>query len=138
MGRINWIHPSYRDLIIEEIEKNRELRLTYLRNAGVEDIKLALSDTGGISGKRNLPFIIDSESKSILSSRISNISNTLSSGDLWTLIIILVNSVQIAPDLKMWIIDCLKTVLKTAQNNWSKENVPVIFFRNIFEGKYLY
>lgn len=66
---VDWIHPSYRDLVIEELVQNADLRSTFLRRASLEGIKLAVSDTGGQHGKRRLPFIRSAESWDVLTER---------------------------------------------------------------------
>jgi hypothetical protein len=69
-GRVvDWIHPSYRDLVIEELVRNADLRNTFLRRASLEGIKLAVSDTGGRYGERKLPFIRSAESWDVLGER---------------------------------------------------------------------
>jgi hypothetical protein len=66
---VDWIHPSYRDLVIDELIQNAELRKSFLRRASLEGVKLALSDTGGRQGTRRLPFIRSAESWDILRER---------------------------------------------------------------------
>jgi hypothetical protein len=66
---VDWIHPSYRDLVIEELIQNADLRNTFLRRASLEGVKLAVSDTGGRYGSRRLPFIRSAESWDVLQDR---------------------------------------------------------------------
>jgi len=66
---VDWIHPSYRDLVIEELIQNADLRNTFLRRASLEGVKLAISDTGGQYGNRRLPFIRSAESWDVLRER---------------------------------------------------------------------
>jgi len=69
-GRVvDWIHPSYRDLVIDELTQNADLRNTFLKRASLEGVKLAVSDTGGRYGKRRLPFIRSAESWDVLRER---------------------------------------------------------------------
>ncbi|MGA8086961.1 MAG: hypothetical protein WCA10_06620 [Terracidiphilus sp.] len=67
--RADWIHPSYRDLVIDELAANYELRTQFFRRASLEGVKIAVSDTGGQKGERQLPFILSSESWDILKER---------------------------------------------------------------------
>ncbi len=71
LGRptVDWIHPSYRDLVIDELVQDAQLRTTFLKRASLEGIKLAISDTGGKSGERRLPFIRSAESWDVLRAR---------------------------------------------------------------------
>ncbi len=66
---VDWIHPSYRDLVIDELIQNADLRNTFLRRASLEGVKLAVSDTGGQYGNRRLPFIRSAESWDVLRDR---------------------------------------------------------------------
>jgi len=66
---VDWIHPSYRDLVIDELIQNADLRNTFLRRASLVGVKLAVSDTGGQYGNRRLPFIRSAESWDVLQER---------------------------------------------------------------------
>jgi hypothetical protein len=65
----DWIHPSYRDLVIDELAADPELRTQFLRSASLEGVKLAVSDTGGQEGLRRLPFMLSAESWDVLEER---------------------------------------------------------------------
>jgi hypothetical protein len=66
---VDWIHPSYRDLVIEELIQDSALRNTFLRRASLEGVKLAVSDTGGQYGDRRMPLIRSAESWDVLEER---------------------------------------------------------------------
>jgi Novel STAND NTPase 3 len=66
---VDWIHPSYRDLVIEELIQDASLRHAFLRRASLEGVKLAVSDTGGRQGDRKMPLIRSAESWDILEER---------------------------------------------------------------------
>jgi hypothetical protein len=53
---VSWIHPSYRDLVIEELSTDSALKHEFLENTNLDGIKLALSDTGGAGGARKFPL----------------------------------------------------------------------------------
>ena len=65
-GRISWVHPSYRDLVIDFVSKDRPMRLQYLRKGGLPAIALALSQEGGATGQRLFPLLPDAESWAVL------------------------------------------------------------------------
>ncbi|NQT86321.1 hypothetical protein HQ560_06120 [bacterium] len=54
---LDWIHPSYRDLVIDEMATDLELQAEFLRLASVAGIKIALSVAGGAEGGRELPLV---------------------------------------------------------------------------------
>jgi hypothetical protein len=61
-ARISWVHPSYRDLVIDFVSKDRPMRLQYLKKGGLPAIALALSQEGGATGQRLFPLLRDAES----------------------------------------------------------------------------
>lgn len=79
---VDWIHPSYRDLIIDELVDSSELRNTFLRRASLDGIKVAVSDTGGREGQRRLPFMRSAESWDILRQRCLALVEPSSSAEL--------------------------------------------------------
>lgn len=56
-GVLNWIHPSYRDVVIDSVSGDAALQVEFLRKASVRGLRLAFSTEGGEAGKRNLPFL---------------------------------------------------------------------------------
>jgi hypothetical protein len=56
--RIAWVHPSWRDLVIDEIAADPAARTRFLAAAGVDGAVLALSTSGGASGERLLPLLV--------------------------------------------------------------------------------
>jgi hypothetical protein len=69
----DWIHPSYRDLVIDELTADSDLRTQFLRRASLEGVKIAVSDTGGQEGQRRLPFMLSGESWRVLEDRCLSI-----------------------------------------------------------------
>lgn len=58
-ARVAWVHPSWRDLVIEELATETDARRAFLRDCSLEGILLALSTGGGVTGERSLPLLID-------------------------------------------------------------------------------
>lgn len=55
--RFDWVHPSWRDVIIEHLMKRPIERQRFLRHCGVAGLELALSVSGGRAGERELPLL---------------------------------------------------------------------------------
>lgn len=55
--RIDWIHPSCRDLVIEELAQEHDLQSKFLGAMSLQGIKLAISDSGGAIGDRHMPLM---------------------------------------------------------------------------------
>jgi len=68
-NRLDWAHPSYRDLVIDELGRDKKLQGDFLRTAALEGIKLATSDTGGAGGERSLPLMKSQRNWTLLQSR---------------------------------------------------------------------
>ena len=56
---VTWVHPSWRDLVIDQLERDPARRRAFLARCGIEGALLALSIAGGPAGERTLPFLID-------------------------------------------------------------------------------
>jgi len=91
---ISWMHPSYRDLIIDELISDDDLRKQFLKNMTVQGIKLTISDTGGQEGRRRLPLITDSKSWELLRSRCIQISASLDAREQENLLTALSAAIQ--------------------------------------------
>jgi hypothetical protein len=55
--RVAWVHPSWRDLVIEHLGSSPDARERFLRNCSVHGALLALSLGGGLRGERQLPLL---------------------------------------------------------------------------------
>lgn len=70
---LRWIHPSYRDLVIEELEKDENRAIKFLECCSLEGIKLAVSVAGGAKGQRQFPLMSAPRSWDILEDRLIEI-----------------------------------------------------------------
>jgi hypothetical protein len=68
-GGLSWVHPSCRDLVIEQFRSNETLRHNYLSRCKLEGIQLATSIGGGPLGKRHLPLLVDENDWAVLKAR---------------------------------------------------------------------
>jgi hypothetical protein len=57
--RVDWIHPSWRDLVIDALANDPDARRRFLRRCGVDGAALALSSAGGAAGERRRPLLVD-------------------------------------------------------------------------------
>jgi hypothetical protein len=55
--RVDWVHPSWRDLVIGELASTPEERHRFLRSCGVNGASLALSSAGGAEGAVERPLL---------------------------------------------------------------------------------
>jgi hypothetical protein len=76
-ARVTWVHPSWRDLVIEQLATDRDARRTFLRDCLLEGILLALSTGGGAAGERVLPLLVDDGDWDLVSDRIADLLHDL-------------------------------------------------------------
>ncbi len=71
---VNWIHPSYRDLVIDEIADDFAVQKDFIQNLSLNGIGLALSDAGGNTGSRRLPLVRSPDSWAAIGVRCTDIA----------------------------------------------------------------
>jgi hypothetical protein len=52
-----WVHPSWRDLIIEHVMEDEKDRQRFLEHTGIDGLILAVSSFGGATGTREFPLL---------------------------------------------------------------------------------
>ena len=55
--RVDWVHPSWRDLVIESLAEDAATRRHFLARCGVDGAAVALSGFGGAAGERERPLL---------------------------------------------------------------------------------
>jgi hypothetical protein len=81
-GSVGWMHPSLRDLVIDDLGSDAEKRRRFLRAADIDGIALAVSVGGGALGERELPLVADDEDWDVLTARVLELTRELDSEDL--------------------------------------------------------
>lgn len=79
--RVAWVHPTWRDLVIERLADDDELRRRFLARCGPHGIALALSTRGGERGGRALPLIACDEEWDAVGDRIYALAPELEARD---------------------------------------------------------
>jgi hypothetical protein len=54
---VTWVHPSWRDLVIDALAADAAERRRFLAHCGVDGATLALSTAGGAAGERTRPLL---------------------------------------------------------------------------------
>lgn len=124
MAELDWMHPSYRDLVIDELVTDKGLRINFLGTASIRDISLALSTIGGHDGKRTMPLIGDEESKKIVVERVKALFSTEDEFSLSNLLTILDYARKQNDSQSEWVTDLLYITLSS--------------FPRLFAGKIIY
>ena len=72
--KLQWIHPSWRDLVVEHLMNHQSKRAKFLSRCGLDGLRLALSTGGGSSGERSIPFLQSESDWISFQSRIGDIA----------------------------------------------------------------
>ena len=80
--RVAWVHPTWRDLVIERLAADAKLRRRFLGRCGPHGVVLALSTSGGAEGERRLPLICDDEDWDAVGDRIYALAPELEHAEL--------------------------------------------------------
>ena len=83
---IQWVHPSWRDLVIEHLANDRTARLHFLSRCKIHGAALALSVGGGRDGQRRLPLLVNDADWDALTDRIHLLVADLDGPDLSALL----------------------------------------------------
>ena len=79
---IDWVHPSWRDLVIDELRRDHDARRRFLHACGPYGALLALSHGGGRAGERALPLLVDDGDWDALTDRLARLLRELEERDL--------------------------------------------------------
>ncbi len=79
---IGWVHPSWRDLVIDELRRDPTARGRFLAACGVDGVTLALSQAGGVTGERTLPLLISDADWDVLGGRVHDLLRELDDKDI--------------------------------------------------------
>ncbi len=86
---IGWVHPSWRDLVIDELREDAAARRRFLDACSVHGAMLALSQDGGSAGERALPLLVSDEDWDRLGARLRQIVLQVEDQDLARLLLAL-------------------------------------------------
>jgi hypothetical protein len=122
--RVDWIHPSYRDLVIDELASTAEEQLLFLKRVSATGVKLALSLAGGSAGDRQLPLMRIEGSWAALHLRCKEIASGADDDSVAELLNILTNAFQSDEQTpatpKQSVSEILRTVCDVAATRWDQ------------------
>ena len=125
---VDWIHPSYRDLVIDELSADEELAQAFLSRMSREGVKLALSSTGGSDGTRALPLLRSADAWRTLDKRLLELIETMNQKQLAELLVaITIEAAHTANQsiLKQNWSDLLTVVLASVLSGWDTNKVLI-------------
>ena len=117
---VAWVHPSWRDLVIEEIARDPESRRRFLQRCSLEGLLLALSTAGGAGGGRQLPLLVDDADWDVVTDRMVALVRSLDDHALFRLLAALDEAAAVATDerLRREVLAVATTVLQMVRRIW--------------------
>ena len=127
---IGWVHPSWRDLVIEELRERPAARQRFLVAAGVDGITLAVSSAGGASGTRSLPLLVTDADWDALGDRLHELLRELEERELAGVLLALGGMLDTVSDRpQAGEADFLAVnVLGTVRRAWDEQHEPIPVF----------
>lgn len=124
VSRIDWIHPSCRDLVIEELATHAELRNRFLGTMSLQGIKLAISDSGGATGNRQLPLMNHPSAWEVLEKRCLELAISKSSSEAIDLLTALASAATNTSDpaRKNSLCKVIAAICTAIAAKWDKES----------------
>jgi hypothetical protein len=96
---VDWIHPSYRDLVIEELAADNMLRQRVLTSITLSGLKVAVSDTSGSRGEKKYPLIASPSDWNLLCEGCVKLVGSCSVADTTDALEVLASAAQNATQL---------------------------------------
>ncbi len=127
---IGWVHPSWRDLVIEELRDDTATRRRFLGACDVHGTMLALSQEGGIAGERTLPLLVSDGDWDLLTDRLRHLVAKLEHQDLARVLLALSDALRAAIEpLQMREAQGLAEYLsRTTARSWDEQCQPLPVF----------
>jgi hypothetical protein len=127
---IGWVHPSWRDLVIDELSGDQAARRRFLSACGIYGVMLALSREGGTAGERSLPLLLDDGDWDALGDRIGELLRELEDQDVARLLVTLVEALRtpLDPAQHAEAESLTGYVLRATRRAWQKQPRPLPVF----------
>lgn len=121
---VDWMHPSYRDLVIEELSRDESLKLAFLDRMGIPGIKLAVSDTGGALGTRSFPLMTSQDAWRLLTDRCLSVVQAGNASDAAELLNALESASRStrSTEIRECLSEVLASVCVAACTKWNAEH----------------
>ncbi len=127
---IDWVHPSWRDLVIDELRENPVARRQFLSVSGVDGVTLAVSRAGGATGERTLPLLITDADWDALGDRLHELLRELEDRDLARILLAVGGSLGAVDDRAQALeLDSVAVnLLGATRRAWDERHGPVTVF----------
>jgi hypothetical protein len=117
--RVEWIHPSYRDLVIEQLGDGGTLKSAFLNRMNLAGIKLALSDAGGPTGTLRFPLMSNAKDWKTLHDRTLEVARSSDVKDCAALLAVLIAALDSSVGLeRSTLLSILTTTCHLVREQW--------------------
>lgn len=121
--RVAWVHPSWRDLVIEHLARDARAREHFLGRCSVHGALLALSIAGGPTGERRHPLLERDADWDALTDRLYTLVPQLAQRELVALLDGLALAARQPPTAEL---DALaRAVLGRVTGQWDARRAPI-------------
>ncbi len=117
--RVSWVHPSWRDLVIERLAADAGARRAFLGRAELDGMLLALSVAGGSAGTRSFPLLVEDGDWDLLTDRLVALVRELDDHDALRTLVALSAALDAVPRTGRDELEAVTdAVLATLQRRW--------------------
>ena len=124
---LTWMHPSYRDLVIEELSQDVAFRRKFLQTCSVDGLKLAVSEAGGAAGTRRLPLMVDTGAWKTLTRRAIKLIESVSVDEACDILTSVAEVVDSTGDVDVTkrLVALLTAACNAARKRWDSERTEL-------------
>ena len=124
---VGWVHPSWRDLVINELREDAGARSRFLDACGLHGAMLALSQDGGVAGERTLPLLVDDGDWDRLGDRLAQLCDELEDHDLAQLLLALrdVRTADVSRTQEWEARNLAASMLNAVAMRWDERHQPL-------------
>lgn len=117
---VTWVHPSWRDLVIDELAADAPARRRFLSRSSIDGVLLALAVAGGAAGERNVPLVVDDADWDALADRLHELVSEVDDSGLYRLLAAVESALAAVPDerARSELDSLAATALERARQRW--------------------
>jgi hypothetical protein len=124
---VGWVHPSWRDLVIDRLTADAAGRRAFLSRAGIEGLLLALSTAGGPAGERDFPLLGGDADWDMLGDRLATLVRETDDHDTQRVLLAVDAAFDNAslPPTRAELRAVAEAVLGSVRRRWDRAHAPV-------------
>lgn len=125
-ANVTWVHPSWRDLVIDELAADEHARGNFLRACSIQGAALALSTAGGNAGERTLPLLHHDSDWDAVGDRLATLVPQLQPPETTLILEAIAEAIQYAPEAARPELNALASeTLHRLSHAWQAASTPV-------------